>query len=113
MLDRGHIVAHGSADEFKARVAEQRLDITAVDRSAYDQIIRHLGDTATGADAARLTVGVATDGTATHVRSPTLDAVDPDRRAISHFAVRAATLDDVFLTLTGTTSSPHGAPAHV
>ena len=51
------------------------------------------------ADAGRLSVSVATDGSATQVRD-LLDSLDPARQAIASFAVRSATLDDVFLTLT-------------
>ena len=47
-----------------------------------------------------LTIGVPTDGSAAHVRA-LLDEVDPDRRAVQRFAVHSATLDDVFLALTG------------
>jgi hypothetical protein len=42
----------------------------------------------------------ATDGSAAHVRA-LLDEVDPARRAVDRFAVHSATLDDVFLALTG------------
>jgi ABC-2 type transport system ATP-binding protein len=51
-------------------------------------------------DPGRLTVGVATDGSAAQVRA-LLDEVDPARRAVARFAVSSATLDDVFLALTG------------
>jgi ABC-2 type transport system ATP-binding protein len=43
---------------------------------------------------------VATDGSAAQVRA-LLDEVDPTRRAVERFAVHSATLDDVFLALTG------------
>ena len=52
-------------------------------------------------DQASLTVGVPTDGSAAQVRA-LLDEADPGRSLIASFAVREATLDDVFLTLTGT-----------
>jgi ABC-2 type transport system ATP-binding protein len=47
-----------------------------------------------------LTVGVPTDGSAAQVRG-LLDEADPGRCLIADFAVHGATLDDVFLTLTG------------
>jgi ABC-2 type transport system ATP-binding protein len=34
-----------------------------------------------------------------------LDEVDPGRRAVARFAVHTATLDDVFLALTGRTAN--------
>jgi ABC-type multidrug transport system ATPase subunit len=64
------------------------------------QDVRHLGGRAVRRDPGRLTIGVATDGSAAHVRA-LLDEVDPARRAVDRFAVHGATLDDVFLTLTG------------
>jgi ABC-2 type transport system ATP-binding protein len=41
-----------------------------------------------------------TDGSAAHVRA-LLDEVDPRRLAVRTFTVHTATLDDVFLALTG------------
>jgi ABC-2 type transport system ATP-binding protein len=52
------------------------------------------------ADQLAVDLGVATDGSAAHVRA-LLDEVDPTRRAVQRFAVHSATLDDVFLALTG------------
>ena len=47
-----------------------------------------------------LAVEAATDGSAAQVRA-LLDEVDPTRRLVDRFAVHGATLDDVFLALTG------------
>jgi ABC-2 type transport system ATP-binding protein len=46
------------------------------------------------------TDGCAAQGSAAEVRA-LLDAADPGRVLIAGFAVHGATLDDVFLTLTG------------
>ena len=51
---------------------------------------------------------MATDGSAAQVRA-LLDEVDPTRRAVDRFAVHSATLDDVFLALTG---HPTDQPEH-
>ena len=51
-------------------------------------------------DARERALGVATDGSAAQVRA-LLDELDPGRRAVTRFAVHSATLDDVFLELTG------------
>lgn len=58
-----------------------------------------------------LTLGVATDGDAAHVRA-LLDEVDPGRSAVRTFDLRSATLDDVFLALTGHATTTREA-AHV
>jgi ABC-2 type transport system ATP-binding protein len=100
VLDAGTVVADGTPAELKTRYAGQRLDLTMTDGSAFDDIVRYLGDRAVHRDPAQRLVGVATDGSAAHVRA-LLDELDPARRAVGSFRVHGATLDDVFLALTG------------
>jgi ABC-2 type transport system ATP-binding protein len=100
VLDAGRLIAEGTGDQLKRRVAARRLDVTCPDLAAFDQVSRHFGEQAVHLDPAGLTVGVPTDGSAAQVRA-LLDAADPGRVLIANFAVRGATLDDVFLTLTG------------
>ncbi|WJK42061.1 ATP-binding cassette domain-containing protein [Solwaraspora sp. WMMA2056] len=106
VLDGGRIVAEGTSDELKRRVGGQRLDLTAADRAAFGQLVLRAGDRAGPVDPDRLLVSVPTDGSAGHVRA-LLDDLDPGRDVVARFAVHAASLDDVFLTLTGS------EPAHV
>jgi ABC-2 type transport system ATP-binding protein len=100
LLDAGRIVAEGTPAQLKQRFADQRLDLELADAGAFDEVARRLGPRAVAAERSRLSIGLATDGTAAHVRA-LLDEVDPDRRAVAKFAVHSATLDDVFLALTG------------
>jgi len=100
VIDGGRVVAEGTAAELKRRVADQRLDVVMADGEAFAAAERLLGDRALRRDPAGLTLAVATDGSAGHVRD-LLDALDPDRRSVARFAIHGATLDDVFLTLTG------------
>ncbi|HTU86128.1 MAG TPA: ATP-binding cassette domain-containing protein [Solirubrobacteraceae bacterium] len=99
LLDRGRIIAQGTADELKRRVAEQRLVLSLAGREAFAAVIRVLGDRVIEADPAELTIVAPSDGNARRVRA-LLDEIDPDRRSIASFAIRDATLDDVFLELT-------------
>ncbi|MEU9718369.1 ATP-binding cassette domain-containing protein [Streptomyces sp. NPDC047976] len=96
VLDAGRITAEGTPAELKARVAGHRLDLTLTSRRAYEALaaraVHHAPD--------ELTLGLATDGSAAQVRA-LLDELDPDHTAVARFTVRSATLDDVFLTLTG------------
>jgi len=108
VLDRGRVVAEGTPAQLKERVAGQRLDLTLADRAAYEAAAAHLDGRLVRRDPDRLALGVATDGSAAHVRA-LLDEVDPGRRAVARFAVHAATLDDVFLALTGPATKE---PAH-
>jgi ABC-2 type transport system ATP-binding protein len=102
VLDAGRLVAEGTAAELKQRVVARRLDLTCPDTTAFAEVSRYFGERAVHLDPAGLTVGVATDGSAAQVRA-LLDAADPGRCLIADFAVHGATLDDVFLTLTGST----------
>jgi ABC-2 type transport system ATP-binding protein len=100
VLDGGRVVADGTSEALKRQVAGQRLDLVLADAPAFDEVARLLDGRAVQRDPERLTIGVATDGSAAQVRA-LLDEVDPARRAVRRFAVHSATLDDVFLALTG------------
>jgi ABC-2 type transport system ATP-binding protein len=100
VVDGGRIVAEGTAAELKRRIADQRLDLVLTDSGTYDDAARLLGHRVVQRDPAALTLGVATDGSAAHVRA-LLDEVDPHCLTVRTFTVHTATLDDVFLTLTG------------
>ena len=99
VLDGGRIVAEGTAAGLKARVAGQRLDLTLAGPAEFAEAGRRLGDRATHRDPPALTLGIPTDGTAPAIRA-LLDEIDPERALIGAFAVRATSLDDVFLALT-------------
>ncbi|HEX5995837.1 MAG TPA: ATP-binding cassette domain-containing protein [Jiangellales bacterium] len=105
VLDAGRIVAEGSPTQLKRQFGDQRLELTLADRVAYDRVGGRLADQVTQRDPERLSVSVATDGSAAHVRA-LLDEVDPDRRTVQRFDLHSATLDDVFLALTGRVATP-------
>jgi ABC-2 type transport system ATP-binding protein len=100
VMDGGRIVAAGSPAQLKQLVAGKRLELVLADRRAFDGVSAALGAGALASDPARLVLEVATDGSAAHVRA-LLDDLDPGHRAVERFSVHGATLDDVFLSLTG------------
>jgi ABC-2 type transport system ATP-binding protein len=112
VLDAGRVVAEGSAGQLKQQYAQLRLDLIASGPDEYDVLARSLRDRIVHSDRSRLLLGVPTDGTAAHVRH-LLDEADPSRLAVTAFEVHSATLDDVFLALTGHSASnePYGRPA--
>jgi ABC-2 type transport system ATP-binding protein len=112
VIDRGRVVAEGTPATLKQQVAGTRLDLTLVDAGAFAQVARSLNGRTVSCDASSLTIGIATDGSAAQVRA-LLDEVDPERRAVARFDVHNATLDDVFMVLTGHTANrPEGEPTH-
>ena len=101
VINAGRVVAEGTPAELKQQVAGQRLELILTSRSAFDDVARAAAWAGVlEADPGRLLISVATDGNAAHVRQ-LLDALDPRRVAVERFSVRGATLDDVFLSLTG------------
>ena len=104
VLDRGRIVAEGSAAELKETVAGRRLVVRAVDADAFDAVARSAGGRVVERDPGLLTLDIACEREGAAVRA-LLDELDPDRSRITDFSVRTASLDDVFLTLTGHTAT--------
>ena len=101
MLDGGRIVAEGTPAELKRRVADQRVELTFADADAYAAAALALDGRALAADPARR----RDRGRHRRQRRPRALAAQRARPA-SAFAVRSATLDDVYFALTG-----HGADA--
>ncbi|RII13863.1 Daunorubicin/doxorubicin resistance ATP-binding protein DrrA [Streptomyces sp. YIM 130001] len=103
VLHAGRLVAEGTAADLKRTVADHRLDLELHDPADYLRLtgraVHHAPDT--------LTLGIPTDGTARDVRA-LLDELDPDGTVVERFSLRTASLDDVFLALTG---SPTPAPS--
>jgi ABC-2 type transport system ATP-binding protein len=104
VVEGGRVVATGTPAALKQQIADQRLDLTLADDGAFRQVVDRLGRRVITADPIQRVVSVPTDGAAAGIRG-LLDEVDPGGGGISRFAVHTATLDDVFLALTG--SRPH------
>ena len=106
VIDGGKVIAEGSPAELKASVGGQRLLITLVDESDAETAAKALAPFATTpvipTGTGRLIEApvIASDGLATEV----VRALDAAGVKVSEISVRSASLDDVFLTLTG-----HGA----
>jgi ABC-2 type transport system ATP-binding protein len=112
VLDGGRVVATGSADELKRRIGTEQVDLALTDPAGVERARALLGPGVVVADAGRAGAGAAaagaqpvlrvpTDGSADHLRY-VLDTLAAGGVAVSTATVRRPTLDDVFLTLTGT-----------
>ncbi len=100
VIDKGKVIAQGTADELKTQVGGERIDVV-VDESKAQNAAATLKNIASGP--------VVVDGE--HVQAPVtgggvkvVDAVralDAASIVIKEIQLRRPTLDDVFLTLTG------------
>jgi ABC-2 type transport system ATP-binding protein len=113
VIDHGQAIAHGTADQLKAQVGGERVEIVvsaAEDIERARAILAGLSDAGTAgavdaldsvevdAHTRRLTAPVR-GGAAVLIEA--LRRLDADGIAVSDVALRRPTLDDVFLTLTG------------
>jgi ABC-2 type transport system ATP-binding protein len=100
VLDGGRVVAEGTPADLKELVSEQSLDLLLADPAAFDRVAARAAGRVRRADPDGLAMSLPTDGTAAQVRA-LLDELDPERSAVRSFRVHTATLDDVFLAVTG------------
>jgi ABC-2 type transport system ATP-binding protein len=99
VLHGGRVVAEGSAAELKARAGREAVELFFAGDRALDAALRALADPHAQADRERLSVRVATDGSAGDVRR-VLDVLGGDGVVAERLELHRPTLDDVFLTLT-------------
>jgi ABC-2 type transport system ATP-binding protein len=110
VIDSGRVVAEGTASELKARVADHRLELIATGPDAYRQLATRAAALTVAVEPDALRLAIACDGGAGAIRAR-LDELDPTSTLIDRFALVSASLDDVFLSLTGRPTPPHqGAP---
>ena len=100
VLDGGRVVAEGTPAELKRRVADQRLDLVLADADAFAAAARLLDARALAADPRRRgSTSPPTAAPRTCARCSTRST--PTAAPCAASRVHSATLDDVFLALTG------------
>jgi ABC-2 type transport system ATP-binding protein len=104
VIDQGRVIARGDALELKQQVGGSELFATASRADDLDAVAALLGRIAGSApeiDRALRTVHAPTGGGARAV-SQLADALADEDLEVDDLGLRQPTLDDVFLTLTGT-----------
>ncbi|WP_300605458.1 ATP-binding cassette domain-containing protein [Trebonia sp.] len=110
VIDHGTVIATGTPDELKARTGQQVLEVTPADRASLGAVAALLAELTAavpvvGEESGRVTVQVA-DGRQLPV---IVRALDDRGIELSEFALRRASLDEVFLVLTGRREPEAGA----
>lgn len=101
VIDHGTAIAEGTADELKAKVGGERLEVVAVDENDVEAIVTTISDVGSDRaliDGRRICLPVATGPKALMAAVRRLDECDLELHDV---ALRRPTLDDVFLSLTG------------
>ncbi len=107
VIDGGTVIAQGTADELKASIGGQRVELTLVDRSASDQVVQLLRSFGTGepsisADGRSVVMAVNNGPQALQAVLAAIGSAGID---LHDAGMRRPTLDDVFLRLTGHAAS--------
>jgi ABC-2 type transport system ATP-binding protein len=104
VIDHGTAIAEGTADELKAKVGGERLQVVASDEAQVETIvstIANLGCEQPNVSGREICLPVATGPKALMEAVRRLDEMEIELHDV---ALRRPTLDDVFLTLTGHTA---------
>ncbi len=103
VIDRGQVIARGTADELKAQVGGERLEFTVTDAAALPgmvEALRPLGVDEPNVDVASRRFSMPVSGGA-QVLAEALSRLDGSIGQIFDVGLRRPDLDDVFLALTG------------
>ena len=103
VIDHGHVIAEGTADQLKANMAADFIDITVANPSQTTQASALLGGLSTEApqtDDLRGHVVLAVDSGAQRI-AEVVRLLDSEDIHIAELNLRRPTLNDVFLSITG------------
>jgi ABC-2 type transport system ATP-binding protein len=110
VVDTGKVIAEGTADQLKARVGGERLELVVSEDKSLGSAARVLGRYAQREDGVRTDPGRRQVGATVEGGARLLAAVVRDLDAagvqVDDLGLRRPTLDDVFLALTGRAAEP-------
>jgi ABC-2 type transport system ATP-binding protein len=111
VIDHGHVIAEGTADELKRKSGGDVLEVTVASPRKVNSAVKALADVAAGEAhiekrTNRVTVPVR-DGAAVLVEAVRL--LDKARVKIDDLSIRRPSLDDVFFALTGRAAEDESA----
>jgi ABC-2 type transport system ATP-binding protein len=106
VLDRGKLVAEGTADELKRRIPGGHIRLQFADERELSAAARVLGDVPRDEDA--LTLQVPNDGSVRSIKA-LLDRLDDESIVVNDLSIHTPDLDDVFFALTEHSTAQKGA----
>lgn len=105
VIDHGNVIAAGTADELKARIGTERLDIVVAAGSDFSRAEGVVAGQALHLDTKRRQISIASNE-GVHTLRDVLQRLEDAGVEVENVSLHRPTLDDVFLTLTGATATP-------
>lgn len=103
VIDGGKVIAEGTSSELKAKVGKDRLEIGFANEHGLNRAAKLLGRQIVDTDEREYTHTIILNETNTDTRK-VLDELAKAKLEVTTLAVHKPTLDDVFLSLTGSSS---------
>jgi ABC-2 type transport system ATP-binding protein len=100
VIDHGKIIALGTANELKASVGSDQIEIVVDEKSDFEKALKHIDGKVLHSNKEERLIRVTSDGSVADIKR-VLDAMYEAQIGITSFSVHKPTLDDVFLKLTG------------
>ncbi len=107
VIDNGKVIAEGTADQLKAKVGSDRLEIVISEKSNFAAAVQLLGKAAEQVDSERRTLSIAARNGIGKLKQ-VLNDLEEAKIKVTHVSLHRPTLDDVFLSLTGHAASEDG-----
>ena len=112
VIDRGQVIARGTADELEGRIGGERLELVVGEDTDVEPVVRVLKEVGTSEpvlDEHTRSVSVFVD-TGASALVEALRKLDSRDVALADVALHRPTLDDVFLSLTGRATEEDPTP---
>lgn len=105
VIDGGKVIAEGTAKELKAKIGNDRLELTFATKKACETAVSTLGKAVVDSNEKERTVTVLVKDTDKDV-ARTIEQIHKAKLKIDAMAIHKPTLDDVFLSVTGKVKAP-------
>jgi ABC-2 type transport system ATP-binding protein len=100
VIDKGRMIAEGTADQLKQKVGSERLELTLENADQLKAAQKAIGGRALSVDKERQTISFASKDGVGYLRQ-VLNQLESAKVKVESISLHQPTLDDVFLSLTG------------
>lgn len=100
VIDDGKVIAEGTADQLKAQVGSDRLELTIAKKTSFNKAKELVDGEGLKADPESRIISIATKKGVNELRQ-VLQKLEDAKIEVENVSLHRPTLDDVFLTLTG------------